>query len=66
MTLTDYLDTQFQLRPCKCESHNVEYRRIQTARKTEWTVRCMDCGNRTPNYKCQHDAQIDWNTRFSI
>lgn len=65
-TLTECKDTQFALRPCKCRSTSVEYRRTITGGNLQHYVKCIACGNRTPHFTCRHDAQVDWNERFSI
>jgi hypothetical protein len=30
-----------------------------------WRVACLDCGEETEGFSCQHDAQVHWNRRLA-
>lgn len=58
-------DGQFRLLPCCACSGKAGYRSSNTGGRAQWQVKCSGCGQRTPLYPCRHDAQSDWNGRFS-
>ena len=58
-------DSHFRLLLCgKCSSEDVVYKSTVTGGRTQFFVKCLGCGQRTPWYLCKHDAQCDWNGRF--
>lgn len=60
-------DSQYRLRPCKCNSDNVAYVHYDAKGGEAWRVTCFDCGYTVDNgNRVRHDAQLAWNTEVSV
>ena len=55
-------ESQWRLRPCKCQSDNVAYVQYNGRGGAAWRVKCFDCGYTVDKgNKVRHDAQVNWN-----
>ena len=59
-------DSQFRLRPCRCDCENVGYLQIRGSGLDSWAVRCFGCGQMTEPFQVRHDAQVYWNKNMAV